>query len=223
MLISVIRTLILYTVIIIAVRLMGKRQISDLQTSELVVTLLISDIAAIPMQNTAQSLLSGFIPILILVLCEIVLSVLMIKNSKFRKLICGKPQIVIFNGKVDQRQMKRLRISTEDLMEQLRQEDVFALEDVEYAIIETNGKMSVLKKPSKNPPSAELLGLDPPDDEFEAVVINDGDISACSLRICEISKAWIDSVLEENKIKQKDVFMMTVNRNREYNIIMREI
>ena len=149
MTISLIRTLLLYVMIIAAVRIMGKRQISELQTSELVVTLLISDIAAIPMQNTGQPLSSGIIPILVLVSCEIAASFFMVKNSRFRKLVAGKPQVVINNGTVDQAQMKRLRMSTEDLSEQLRQMNVFSIQDVAYAIVETNGKLSVDEKAGK--------------------------------------------------------------------------
>ena len=117
MTISVIRTLILYVVVLVMIRVMGKRQISELQTSELVVTLLISNIAVIPMQDTSLPLLSGVVPILLLVGCEIILSWLMLKNSAFRALVCGKPQIIISNGTVNQKKMKLLRISTEDLME----------------------------------------------------------------------------------------------------------
>lgn len=181
MTISLIRTLLLYVMIIAAVRIMGKRQISELQTSELVVTLLISDIAAIPMQNTGQPLSSGIIPILVLVSCEIAASFFMVKNSRFRKLVAGKPQVVINNGTVDQAQMKRLRMSTEDLSEQLRQMNVFSIQDVAYAIVETNGKLSVMKKPEKDQVSASMLGIAVPDHGIDAVVISDGELSKFSL------------------------------------------
>ena len=131
---------------------MGKRQISDLQTSELVVTLLISDIAAIPMQDTGQPLLSGLLPIAILIFCEIVTSVIMLKSSRARRLICGRPIVVINDGKIVQSELRRLRMTTEDLCEELRQKDVFCLEDVSYAIVETNGRMSVIKRPEKDSP-----------------------------------------------------------------------
>lgn len=223
MLISVIRTFLLYIAIIFAVKLMGKRQISELQTSELVVTLLLSDIAAIPMQNTAQPLLSGLIPMLILIFCEIAVSVLMVKYTKFRKLVCGKPQVVIENGVVQQQQMRKLRMSIEDLMEQLRQANVFTLEDVDYAIIETNGQLSVLEKPEKKPPTAELMGISPPDNEFETVVINDGDFFPYSAQLCGVNLNWVLEKLRKNKLSQKEVFIMTVNKQKEYNIILREI
>ena len=134
MIISFVRTVLLYIVILLAVRLMGKRQISELQTSELVVTLLISDIAAIPMQDTGQPLASGFIPIAVLVMCEIAISVFMLKSGKFRRLVCGKPIVLIDNGKIQQQEMNRLRLSIEDLFEELREKDVFSINDVAWAI-----------------------------------------------------------------------------------------
>lgn len=222
MIISIIRTLLLYLVIITAVRVMGKRQIGEMQTSELVVTLLISDIAAIPMQNTSQPLLSGFVPILILVLCEIVLSVVMMKKAKFRRFICGKPQIVINDGKIDQAQMKRLRISTEDLCEQLRQLDCFNIEDIAYAIVETNGKMSILRKPDKDTPTLSDLKIKKQDKGIEAVVISDGERSDYSMKLCGVDNAWLSKTLEQNKVEQKNVFLMTANKKKEYQIILKE-
>lgn len=222
MTISFIRTILLYVVIIFAVRLMGKRQISELQTSELVVTLLISDIAAIPMQDTGQPLVSGFLPIAVLVACEIVISAIMVKNSKFRRLVCGKPIIVVNNGVVDQKQMKRLRMTTEDLSEQLRQMNVFRLQDVAYAIVETNGKMSVMKKPEQEQATASMLGIVVPDNGIEAVIISDGVISDFSLSLCNLTRDWVDGVLEGQKTQLQDVFIMTANRSRQFNIIRRE-
>ncbi|QEY34425.1 DUF421 domain-containing protein [Caproiciproducens galactitolivorans] len=222
MTISFIRTLLLYIVIIAAVRLMGKRQISELQTSELVVTLLISDIAAIPMQDTGQPLASGFIPIAVLVMCEIVISALMLKSTKFRRLICGRPLIVINDGKVNQKEMRRLRMSTEDLSEQLRQKNVFSIEDVAYAIIETNGKMSVIKKPDKEQPTAGMLGVALPDTGIETVVISDGVISDFSLQLCNKTRDWLDGVLRGKNIKAEDVFIMTANRKGDFNIIKKD-
>ncbi|HEX2985891.1 MAG TPA: DUF421 domain-containing protein [Caproiciproducens sp.] len=222
MAISLVRTLLLYIVIIAAVRLMGKRQISELQTSELVVTLLISDIAAIPMQDTGQPLVSGFIPIAILVMCEILVSCLMVKNAKFRKLVCGKPLIVINDGRVDQKEMKRLRMTTEDLMEELRQKSVFSLEDVAYAIVETNGKMSVIKKPDKEQPTAGLLGVALPDTGIETVVISDGVISDFSLQLCAKSRDWLDGVLRGKDVRKEEIFIMTANRKGDFNIIKKD-
>lgn len=208
--------------IILAIRLMGKRQIGELQTSELVVTLLISDIAAIPMQDTEQSLLSGIVPILILIACEIIISLLMLKRAGFRRIICGKPVVIISNGKIDQNKMHKLRMSTEDLSEELRQQGIFNIEDVSFAIIETNGKLSVLKKPNKDLPTAEELGIVVKDKGLEAVVVSDGEISKYSLEICGLSREWLFDKLKKENTKLSDVFLMIANRQGEYKIIEKE-
>ena len=222
MTVALIRTIILYIVVIIAVRLMGKRQISELQTSELVITMLISDIAAIPMQNTSQPLVSGLLPILILIACEIIISVIMLKSAGFRRFICGKPVIVINDGKIDQFQMKRLRMSTEDLFEQLRQMDIFKFDDVAYAIVETNGKMSVLKKGSKQEPNVEMMQLKPEEDLLETVVISDGELSRFSLALCDLNEQQIKKVLLNKNIKQEEVFIMTADKKQNYKIVKKE-
>ena len=222
MTISLIRTLLLYAVILGAVRLMGKRQISDLQTSELVVTLLISDIAAIPMQDTGQPLLSGLLPIAILIFCEIVTSVIMLKSSRARRLICGRPIVVINDGKIVQSELRRLRMTTEDLCEELRQKDVFCLEDVSYAIVETNGRMSIIKRPEKDPPTAELCGLLPPDNGIEAVVVSDGSVSDFSLRLIRKSRGWLDGILRGKNVSVQEIFLMTANTAGQYRIIKKE-
>ena len=222
MIIYVIRTILLYIVIILAISIMGKRQIGELQTSELVVTLLISDIAAIPMQNTEQSLLSGIVPILILIVCEIIISFLMLKRAGFRRIICGKPIVIISDGKINQSEMHRLRMSTEDLSEELRQQGIFNIEDVGFAIVETNGKLSVLKKPEKDIPTAEELGIKTNDKGLEVVVISDGEISKYSLKICGLNRDWLFDILKKENTELNDVFLMIANGQGEYKIIEKE-
>ncbi len=220
--ISLLRTFLLYICIIGAVRLMGKRQISELQTSELVVTLLISDIAAIPMQDTGQPLVSGLFPIGILVFCEIVISVLMIKMPRFRRVICGKPVVVINNGKLDQTALKNLRMSIEDLTEQLREKDVFALEDVAYALVETNGKLSVIKKAPQSTVTAGMLAIALPEQGIEAVVISDGSISDFSLKLIRKSRGWLEGVLRGKNLQKEDIFLMTADTSGKFYIIKKE-
>ena len=222
MIISLIRTLLLYAVIILAIRLMGKRQISDLQTSELVVTFLVSNIASIPMQNASIPLFTGLIPIVVLIVCEIVLSNIMLKSCKFRKFICGSPMVIINHGKIDQKAMKELRMSTEDLFEQLRQLDAFNLEDIDFAIIETNGQLSIMKKPSKQQVDAGMLGLSLPPQELETIIISDGEIAESSLSLCNLSKSWLESILKEKQLSLKDIFIMTADRNKNFNIVKKE-
>lgn len=222
MIISVIRTVIIYFIIIFALRLMGKRQISQMQTTELVVTLLISDIAAMPMQNTSQPLLSGIVPILVLLSCEVILSVIMLKSPKFRKSVCGKPVIIINDGKIDQKQLRLLRMSIEDLCEQLRQQNIFSFSQVQYAIVETNGRLSVLKKPENREVDAAMLGIPVEDSGIEAVIINDGEISETACDLCNIDHEWIAKTLQSNSIALNEVFIMTADKKRNYNIISRE-
>lgn len=222
MIISLIRTLILYVIIILAMRFMGKRQISDLQTSELVVTFLISNIASIPMQNSSIPLFAGLIPIVILIVCEIVLSNIMLKSCKLRKFICGSPIIIIEHGKINQKAMRDLRISTEDLFEQLRQLDIFCLEDVDFAIIETNGKISVLKKPNKQALDASMLGLKLQQQELKTVIVSDGEIAESSLYLCNLSKTWLKNVLDNKQLDLKDIFLMTADKSKNFNIIKKE-
>ena len=222
MIISAIRTILLYFFIIFAVRMMGKRQISEMQTSELVITLLMSNIASIPMQNTDQSMLSGIIPIMVLLFCEIIISYLMLKKARLRKLICGKPMIVIDNGKIDQQAMKQLRISTEDLLEQLRQKDVFDMSEVAFAIIETNGKLSVLKKAECETPTVKDMKLKKQENTLQVTVISDGETEPASMRYCGVSRETINELLTKEKLTLKEVFIMTMDKDGSYKIIRKE-
>ena len=222
MLISVIRTVILYAFIILAIRLMGKRQISDMQPSELVVTLVVSDIASLPMQNTSQPLLSGIVPVLVLVALEVAVSVLMMKSRKIRRLVCGSPIVVIEDGKILQSQMRRLRLTTDDLCAQLRQQNVFSVNDVQYCIMETNGTVSVLEKPEKRVPNAKELGIMIDDNKTEAVVISDGEVLAKSIELCGQTKEAVFNILNKNNTKLEDVFIMTLDGSGSYNIIKKD-
>lgn len=222
MFISMIRTVILYIIIIVAVRLMGKRQISQLQTSELVVTMLISDLAVIPMQDTGQPLFSGIIPIFVLLSLEVFLSVIMLKNGRFRHIICGNPVIVIRNGKVQQQNMKELRMSIDELFEQLRQKDVFNLADVAYAIVETNGTLSVFKQAEADYIRPADAGVTPKDVGPDVVLVSDGKISDSSLRLCRKDEGWLQSVLEKEKTPLNEVFILTMNNAGKYMLIRKE-
>ena len=222
MLIAIVRTLILYIFIITALRLMGKRQISDMQPSELVVTLVVSDIASLPMQNTSQPLLSGMIPVMVLVGLEILTSVLMMKSRTVRKLVCGNPVVVIEDGRLLQKQMKRLRMTNSDLMEQLRQQNVFSLNDVQYCIVETNGALSILEKPEKRVPNAEEAGVTIEDNKLEAVVVSDGKLLREGLSMCQKDERKVVNILSENHIPMGSVFLMTMDGSGAYRIIRKE-
>lgn len=222
MVITLIRTLILYGAVIFAVRLMGKRQLSQLQTSELVVTMLISDLAVIPMQDNGQPLFSGLLPILILIVLEIFFSFLMMKNRSVRRMLSGNPVIVIRNGHLLQKNMKALRMSIDDLMEQLHQKDIFALCEVAYAIVETNGTMSVLKYASADTVRLSDLHLTAEDPGPDTAVILDGKICTEALSAAGKNENWLQKILKQEKTSVREVFLMTANQGGQYTLIRKE-
>ncbi len=155
MAISFIRTVILYLLVITGLRIMGKRQIGEMQPSELVVAIMISDLATIPMQDVGIPLMSGIIPIFTLIVMEILLSQLSLKNKKFRRLMTGKPNVVIHNGKILKNEMKKIRFNMDDLNEQLRIQGYTGISDINFAILETNGQLSIIPKPKKSQATVE--------------------------------------------------------------------
>lgn len=221
MTVSLIRTAILYIVVMIAVRIMGKRQVGELQNSELVITLLISNLAAIPMQETGVPLISGLIPILVLVVCELLVSSGMLKMKWFRNLVCGHPVVVVRNGKLQQKAMKQLRFTVEDLMEGLRLKDVFDLSSVEFAAVETNGQLSVLLKPEQSPPTAQDLNVAVKNRGISVVVISNGKICSDSLELCGKTEKWVLKQVESEKLDLEDVFLMTADKSSGYYLIKR--
>ena len=155
MAISFLRTIILYIVVVAGFRIMGKRQIGEMQPSELVVAIMISDLATIPMEDIGIPLFSGVIPIFTLIVMEILLSQLSLKNKKFRRLMTGKPNVIIHNGKILEEEMKNLRFNMDDLNEQLRIQGYTGISNINFAILETNGQLSIIPKPKNKQASVE--------------------------------------------------------------------
>ena len=222
MAITAIRTVIIYIFIITAMRIMGKRQLGELQPVELVVTLLISDLAAVPMQESGMPLLNGLVPILILVSLELIFSGLMLKLPWVSRLITGNPITIIRDGLLDQKALKKLRMTVEDLMEALRGQNVYAIEDIGYAVAETNGKISVYMKPEKQAVTCGDVNAVQPDTGLPLVVISDGKVSQWAMQTCGVDEGWIDQVLIDNACAQKDVFLMTATKTREYYLSRKE-
>ncbi|MDO4608222.1 MAG: DUF421 domain-containing protein [Clostridia bacterium] len=218
MIYTVIRTIILYVVVTVAIRLMGKRQIGDMQPNELVITLLISEIAAIPLQDTEQPMAIGIIAIFVLVFLEIVISVLSLKSFYVRKILNGKSVVVIKNGVIDQKAMQNLRMTVIDLIEQLRAQDVFNIEDVAFAVLEVNGGLSVLLKKDAQPVSVKDAQLKLPDDPLPLPVISDGKIIYDSLKALEYTPQKLHKILKPKHIKSNDVFLMMLDRDGNYSI-----
>ena len=200
MITAFIRTVILYFVITIGLRLMGKRQIGELEPTELVITLLISDLASVPMQDFGVPLLDGLVPIAVLLSLSMLVSYFNLKSIRFRNLVCGEPAILIQNGKVSQKAMAKNRFTLDELLEQLRSQGIFDLAAVKFAILETDGQLSVL--PYAREQSEALPTL----------IINDGRLMEKNLRHRGLNDVWLNRALQLHKISSvKDVFFLSVD------------
>lgn len=218
------KTIILYALIILSLRLMGKRQLGELQPTEFVITILISNIATLPIEDVDIPLLTGVLPILTLVCCEVVMATVSMKWRKARKFISGSPKILIRDGVIDQNEMRELRFSIDDLMAQLRQSQVFDITDVAFAIVETTGQLSVYPRFEARGVTAKMLSLPSEGEETAppAVIISDGMLIPQSLEYCNLSPEWLRKILREKKLEVSDVYLMTCNRQANYHIVEKE-
>ena len=201
---------------------MGKRQIGDMQPNELVVTLLISEIAALPLQDVDQPLINGIIAVFVLVILEIVISIITMKCYRFRKVMNGKSAVIIANGKIDQAVMKRVRRTVIDLIEQLRGQDVFDISNVAYAVLEVNGQLNVLLKSDFQPATAGDLEIKNKAAHLQIPVISDGTILEDALDSIGSNKKKLEALLESKKLTAKEILLMTLNRKGEMNIIKKD-
>ncbi len=222
MLISLIRITILYFFIIICMRFMGKRQLGELQPTELVITILLSEIAAIPIQDTGVPLVNSVVTVLLLVSLEIINSALCLKSTKLRNIIEGNPIVIIRDGVVDQKRMKQLRFSSEDLIEQLRQKDVFDINEVKFAIIETNGQLSVMLKEKSQPITQEALDSSSKEKSLQCMIVNDGRILQKSFKECNMNEKKLEKVLKENKITADEILFMLADSLENYTIVRKD-
>lgn len=202
MAIIAIRTAIIYIFIIAALRITGKRQLGELQSIELVVTLLISDLAVIPMQDCSIPLLNGLVPIVVLISLELILSSLMLKSNGFSRLISGNPVVVIRDGKLCQSALKGLRLGVDDLLENLRQQGVFDINQVEHAIVETNGKISIYQKPSENITS---------NDAFFPLVV-DGKMVDWGIQLLKKTPQWVEKALKKQQCPLSETLLLTASK-----------
>lgn len=209
---TIIRTIILYGFITFAIRIMGKRQIGDMQPNELVITLLISEIAAIPLQDISQPILSGVVAIFMLIVLEIIMSVLSMKSITVRRFMNGKSAVIIKNGVIDQNVMKDVRMTVLDLVELLRGQNVFDISAVAFAVLEVNGNLSVLLKGGEQPVTAKDLGIKKEKESLPLPVISDGKILSDSLKALNITNEDILKKVKANKTEVNNVFLMTLDR-----------
>ena len=211
MIISYIRTIVLYLILIAVIRLMGKRQIGQMEASEFVVTMLVANLAAIPMQDGGIPLYSGLVPIITVLGVELVLSALSLRSIGVRKLLCGKPVILIENGNILQKNLKMTRVTIDELMGHLREKDVLDIRAVQYAILETNGNLSVFPYPKERPASAKDAGVPARKQYLPITIISDGRLLEENLIKAKKDRLWVRRVLEENRARQEDAWLLTVD------------
>lgn len=212
MFIVLIRTIILYGLVVVIMRLMGKRQIGELQPFELVITIMISDLASLPMQDTRIPLLHGVIPIITLLIAQIFLSELQLKSEKMRTLIDGRPSILIKNGKIETKQLRDQRMSINDLLEELRISGYLNITDIAYAILETDGQLSIIPKSDYEKVTRQDLKIKAKEIKLPIVIISDGEISKEGLRILKQDEKWIKSKLKANNISsEKEVLVALID------------
>ena len=212
MLISYLRAGFLYLVLILSVRLMGKRQIGQMEASEFVVTMLVANLAAIPMQDAAIPLYSGLVPILVVLGLELTLSGLILRSVLIRRFFCGKPIILIDKGKILMDNLRRTRVTLDELTGHLRQKDVLDIQTVEFAILETDGNLSVFPYPKERPATAKEAGIRADKQYLPITVIEDGYLSKDNLQKAGKDTLWLEGILQKNQTRQKDVLLLTVDQ-----------
>lgn len=212
MIVTLLRTIILYILIVAGIRLLGKRQIGELEPTELVLALIIADLASVPMQDNGIPLLSGIIPIIVLLCLAMAISVLTMRSVKFRAFLCGRPSIVIERGKLKQQELSRNRLTVDELMEELRTKGYTDLTTIQYAILETNGQLSVLPMAREQPVTATQMGLEPQDPGLPSIIITDGRLLSHNLKDRGYDENWLHKQLEHYGVKRVDqAFLLTVD------------
>ncbi len=222
MLSCVLRAAVLYPLVIFAVRLMGKRQIGELQPAELVVTILISNIATLPLEDQNLPLLMGVVPVLVLVSFEVIVSWLSLRFRGFRRLISGSPKIIVRDGIIDQQAMKTLRFSLDDLMTALRSGGVFDVNEVQMAVVETNGSVSVYQKTQYQPAAKGDVVADLQEERPPEVLIADGVVSPEGMNAAGYTAKRLQTMLKHEKVTADEVFLLTVNEKGLHCLVKKE-
>lgn len=218
------RTVILYFLIMIGMRLLGKRQIGELEPSELVLTMMISDLATVPMQDFGIPLLAGVIPIVTLLALAMLLSQLSLHSLRFRALVCGTPAVLIRDGRLQQETMRKNRYTLDELLEELRGQGIANIEDVKYAVLENSGQLSVLPWTRQQPPTVSQLGLDAEDDvTLPVVLVNDGRVLRKNLAACGKDEQWLLKTLRKKNLSSpREVFLLTLDERQQVTCVRKE-
>ena len=205
------RAIILYLILIIVIRLMGKRQIGQMEASEFVVTMLVADLAAIPIQDRGQPLYMGLIPIATVYAMELLLSFLSLRSILFRRVLCGKPVILVENGKIMQENLRKTRVTLDELTGHLREKDVLDIQNVQYAILETDGNLSVFPFPQYRPASAKEANIQSKEQSLPVTIICDGKLLKKNLFLTGKDQAWVSRILRKKKSTISQTYLMTVD------------
>lgn len=211
MLTILIRTVIVYVILLCVMRLMGKRQLGELEISELVTTLLLSEIASLPIENQSIPLVYAIIPLIAILTFEVTLSVILVKCPRLKNLASARPSVLIRHGFLDQKELRRIRISIDELVSEVRQSGLSSLDEVDYAILEQNGKISVIPKKSAQPPTAKDMNLTLPEPGIVHALVEDGKINDYNLRLLQLSRGWVEENLRSQGWELKNVFWMGVD------------
>ena len=205
------RTLIVFTIIVAGLRFTGKRQIGQLQPFELVVTLLLAEMASSPIENPDKAFWSTLVPIITLLAVQIFLAYVTLKSEKLRALVCGTPNIVIKNGVIQRQELKKLRYNLNDMLEQLRAKDMPNIDDVEFAILETNGHLSVIPKSQKRPVTASDLNIPTKYEGIPYTLIMDGHIMHENLKKVSLDLAWLAEQLKPSALAPEEIFFAYID------------
>ena len=218
---AVLRTAVMYLILLTVVRLMGKRQVGQMDPTELVVTMVIANLASIPLEETELPLMAGIVPIVTIFLAERGLSFVTLKSIRLRRLICGKPVILVENGRPLWRNLRRTRVTMDELMAHLRLKDVLDIRTVRYAILETNGSLSVFPYAQEAPASAREAGVKVAQKQLPVTVVQDGHIFPKDLERLGKDEAWAVAALRDRKLRPRDVLLMTVDEEGRIAVIPR--
>lgn len=211
MLITFVRAIILYILVLLVMRIMGKREIGQLQPFELAISVMIADLASTPMADVGVPIFDGIIPILALLVMHLIISAINLRSINIRKIICGKPSILVYRGRIDEKVLKKEKFTINELQERLRGSNVFSLADVEYAILETSGQITVIQKPEKRGTIPEDFGIVPEYEGLSYDLIVDGKIMYENLKQLGKDERWLEKEVRKAKTKSNDVLLMTID------------
>lgn len=216
MLVTFFRAIVLYIIVLAVMRLMGKREIGQLQPFELAISIMIADLAATPMAESGIPITNGIMPILGLLVMHLIISIINIKSTKVRQIICGKPSLLIFRGKIDQKVLKKERFTINELEERLRDNNIFNIGDVEYAILETSGQVTVIPKPNKRPTTPEDFNIEPRYEGIPYDLVVDGKVEYENLKKIGKDYKWLQKQTEKFGIKPEQALIVTIDGDNKF-------